>query len=69
MACEYGLSTYSDSATRLNGSDWDANIERLSTENEKLTGVTVKNPKIDELIQESIKEGVKEEKQDAGNNV
>lgn len=68
MACEYGLSTYSDSATRLNGSDWNANVERLSTENEKLTGVTVKNPKIDELIQESIKEGVKEEKRDAGNN-
>jgi capsid protein len=68
MACQYGLSTYSDSATRLNGSDWDGNIERLVTENEKLTQATVKNPAIDELIQESIKEGTKTEGKDGGDN-
>ncbi len=68
MACQYGLSTYSDSATRLNGSDWDGNIERLVTENEKLTQATVKNPAIDDLIQESIKEGTKTEGKDGGDN-
>lgn len=68
MACEYGLSTYSDSATRLNGSDWDANIERLLVETTKLTEAKVKNPEIDELIKEAIKEGVKTEEKDAGNN-
>jgi len=59
MACQHGLSTYSDSATRLNGSDWDANIERLRNENQKLAEVTVKTEEVQELIQESIKEGVR----------
>lgn len=64
MACEYGLSTYSDSATRLNGSDWDGNISRLYVENEKLAKSRVQRPEIQELIQDSIKEGLKTE----GNN-
>ena len=63
MACEYGLSTYSDSATRLNGSDWDGNIERLAVENPKLADIKVKTPDVQELIQESIKEGLKTEGQ------
>jgi len=68
MACEYGLSTYSDSTTRINGSDWDANIERLVVENTKLTAAKTKNPEIDELIKEAVKEGLKTEEKDAGNN-
>ena len=32
MACENGFSTYGDSALRLNGSDFDANIEQLTRE-------------------------------------
>lgn len=68
MACQYGLSTYSDSATRLNGSDWDANIERLKTETEKLTEITVKSPEVEALIQEAVKEGVKEEKENASDS-
>ena len=61
MACEYGLSTYSDSATRLNGSDWDGNISRLAIENQKLAETRVDSPTVQELIKESLKEGVKSE--------
>jgi len=68
MACEYGLSTYSDSATRLNGSDWDGNIERLAVENPKLADAKVKTPDVQELINESIKEGLKTEEQNGENN-
>lgn len=32
MACENGFSTYADSALRLNGSDFDSNIEQLARE-------------------------------------
>ena len=68
MACEYGLSTYSDSATRLNGSDWDGNISRLSVEFEKLAEARVKSPDVQELIKESIKEGLKSEGKNGSNN-
>lgn len=68
MACEYGLSTYSDSATRLNGSDWDANIERIAIENKKLVEAKVENPEIKELVKEAIKEGVRTEDKDAGSS-
>lgn len=61
MACENGLSTYSDSATRLNGSDWDANMSRLSVENQKLAEVKVESSTVQELIKEAIKEGIKSE--------
>lgn len=67
MACEYGLSTYSDSATRLNGSDWDGNIERLAVENPKLANTKVASPEVQELIKESIKEGLKTEEQNGKN--
>lgn len=61
MACEYGLSTYSDSATRLNGSDWDGNVERLAVENPKLAQTKVQSPDVQELINEALKEGIKTE--------
>lgn len=36
MACENGFSTHTDSALRLNGSDYDSNIERLAMEADKV---------------------------------
>ncbi len=36
MACDYGFSTRADSALRLNGSDFDSNVEQLSRENDKM---------------------------------
>lgn len=35
-AIEHGLTTHEAAAIRYNGSDWDANIERLTYENERL---------------------------------
>ena len=35
MACENGFSTHADSALRLNGSDYDSNIEQLAREQDK----------------------------------
>jgi len=39
LACSVGFSTYSQSTTKLNGSQWAANIEQLRSENEKLAAV------------------------------
>ena len=36
MACDYGFSTHADSALRLNGSDYNSNIEQLSREADKV---------------------------------
>lgn len=36
MACENGFSTHADSALRLNGSDYDSNIEQLAREQDKV---------------------------------
>jgi capsid protein len=36
MACENGFSTHADSALRLNGSDYDSNIEQLARERDKV---------------------------------
>lgn len=36
MACENGFSTHADSALRLNGSDYDSNIEQLAREQSRL---------------------------------
>lgn len=36
MACENGFSTHADSALRLNGSDYDSNIEQLAREADKV---------------------------------
>lgn len=73
MACQYGLSTYSDSTTKLNGSDWDANIERLTVENPKLTDVQLLSPQTDDIIKNEEKtEESNEQKSDyrsyTGNN-
>ena len=37
LACQNGFSTYEDSALRLNGSDFNANVERLATELKLMT--------------------------------
>ena len=36
MACENGFSTHADSALRLNGSDYDSNIEQLAREKARM---------------------------------
>lgn len=38
IACSEGFSTHEQSTTKLNGGDWNANIERLKRENEALGG-------------------------------
>ncbi len=55
MACQYGLSTYSDSTTKLNGSDWDANVERLAVENPKLMEVQINSSQIQNIVPEENK--------------
>jgi len=37
LACSIGFSTYADSALRLNGSDFDSNIEQLAREHARIT--------------------------------
>ena len=36
LACSEGFSTHEQSTIRLNGGQWDANVEQLRRENEKL---------------------------------
>ncbi len=38
LACEEGFSTHEQSTIRLNGGQWDSNVEQLKRENEKLEG-------------------------------
>lgn len=38
LACSEGFSTHEQSTIRLNGGQWDANVEQLTRENEKLGG-------------------------------
>ena len=38
LACSEGFSTHEQSTIRLNGGQWDANVEQLRRENEKLNG-------------------------------
>ena len=38
LACSEGYSTHEQSTIRLNGGQWDANVEQLQRENEKLEG-------------------------------
>lgn len=38
LACSEGFSTHEQSTIRLNGGQWDSNVERLKRENEKLDG-------------------------------
>ena len=38
LACSEGFSTHEQSTIRLNGGQWDANVEQLQRENEKLSG-------------------------------
>ena len=38
LACGEGFSTHEQSTIRLNGGQWDANVERLQREAEKLGG-------------------------------
>lgn len=38
LSCSEGFSTHEQSTTKLNGGEWDQNIDRLKLENEKLNG-------------------------------
>ena len=38
LACSEGFSTHEQSTIRLNGGQWDSNVEQLQRENEKLDG-------------------------------
>ena len=40
LACSEGYSTHEQSTIRLNGGQWDSNVEQLKRENEKLDGQT-----------------------------
>ena len=40
LACSEGFSTHEQSTIRLNGGQWDANVEQLQRENEKLGGTS-----------------------------
>lgn len=40
LACSEGFSTHEQSTIRLNGGQWDGNVEQLQRENEKLDGKT-----------------------------
>ncbi|MDO5574427.1 MAG: phage portal protein [bacterium] len=58
LAVEAGFSTREDSAIKINGSDYNSNVEKLARENEKLKNCTGAIPKV------IIKEDKDEEKTD-----
>ncbi len=75
MAVEQGFSTNEDSTIRLNGGDWNANMNKLERENERKAEVIAAQQKqnanrtaisdfVREIIKNSIKESIKEEVQE-----
>ena len=58
MMCENGFSSRSDSAIRLNGSEFFKNIQSLKTENQGLKEVSITTPQTQELIQEDNKQDI-----------
>lgn len=59
MAISEGFSTREDSAVRLNGSDWNSNVDQLISESEKMKQLTCK-----EVRQQTTQEEPQEEPQD-----
>lgn len=55
MMCENGFSTRSDSAIRLNGSDYFRNVDYLKTEQQKLAEANTAALQTNELVQEYMK--------------
>lgn len=57
LACSEGFSTHEQSTIRLNGGQWDANVEQLQRENEKLGGQDPDPHQTDEGTGEEETEG------------
>ena len=55
MMCENGFSSRSDSAIRLNGSEFSQNVQLLVGENQSLTEANTTAPQTNELVQEYMK--------------
>lgn len=64
MAVEQGFSTNEDSTIRLNGGDWNANMNQLERENERKKTVFPADASegMQAVIQNTIKEAIKEVK-------
>lgn len=62
MAIELGLSTHEQEAIKLNGSEFNANIEKITIENEKINGSnSKKQPEIGEQITNFIQKNIENE--------
>lgn len=67
LACSEGFSTHEQSTIRLNGGQWDGNVEQLQRENEKL-GRKAPDPHQDGGAGGSREGAQKEEEQEEGNS-
>ena len=61
MMCENGFSSRSDSAMRLNGSEFSKNIQLLEPENKMLKAVSMTPPQTQELVQEDNNQDIGED--------
>lgn len=74
LALEQGLTTHRDAAIRLNGSNWDGNVDQLGYENERLASITpftdaIKDAAINRVAQDAVggqDEGTGDEEQAQG---
>jgi len=57
LACQHGFSTHEDSALRINGSDFGANVEQLAREATLLSGITPINVTTEEGKDNGSNEG------------
>jgi len=62
LSCENGFSTHADSAIKLNGSQWDSNIEQLKTENEQLSRANITKAVVSEIVKGTAQESFTEQK-------
>lgn len=64
LACENGFSTRSDSAIKINGSQWDSNVTQLKRENRQLADATITKEIMTSVVKETISESIKEKEKE-----
>ena len=62
LAVQNGFTTHKDAATRINGSDWDSNMDQLVAEKKKLDSIADKAP--EQEMQTDGKDEVEENEED-----
>ncbi len=62
LAIEQGITTREQATVKMNGGDWNENMDIIARENEKLSQSSMKNEIVTEVIKSMVKEGTEVDK-------